>query len=354
MTESVILEKSLPEAQPESKFRRGLTDDQMQKVAKTLTKSARRLRDMRAVNTAHEARPAALDNYLNLAEKFGRAADLKSFEAASKLKDRILEQLNTLGWSIKDLKQSWKNLDIPNYLVQNEDDVLEDLKQLHNEKDIVEVKLGRDHGIQYLHVITSEVVLEGVMFGEFDIKFDIVNLDYWLSSLRPNRSRGRRDVIHPHVEANQLCEGEAAVPIECALRSANILDCVLTIVAALNNYNAASPYVSLKEWEAFTCSDCGEAVREDERILCPDSRRYYDKQCMVVCELTGVEVSFASTIKCEITGKRIRSSKASSCAGCGLYAAPNELKKGTDAKLYCPHCFEDIAGDQDDANETET
>src|SRR5690606_20967014 len=102
-----------------------------------------------------------------------------------------------------------------------------------------------------LSVTTEPITLEGVYLGPFRIELDVDDLaagecaDYRVIALEPNPAASNCDVTHPHIQDEQLCEGEGRPLIRRALGEGRILDFFEFVASVLRAYNPESPYVSL-------------------------------------------------------------------------------------------------------------
>lgn len=119
---------------------------------------------------------------------------------------------------------------------------------------------------QTVAVVTTPIVFDDIALGRFRIVF------YWnrcrrenvrtytVQALEPNCPDSNSSVTHPHVLSDQLCEGDAALPLQHALRSGRLGDFFLIIQTVLRTYNGESPYATLDQWSGVDCQGCGDHV----------------------------------------------------------------------------------------------
>ena len=160
-------------------------------------------------------------------------------------------------------------------------EILSDLMALPAEFD--QVSYEPRHAL--LSATTGPVTVEGLYLGPFRIELDLRTLtphpSYLVVAEEPQRPERNSEVTHPHVEGERLCEGEGTMAIRAAVRSGRLLDFFLIVRNLLHTYNAASPYVSIGDWDGASCSECdysmdGEDARSCERCeatLCSECSR---------------------------------------------------------------------------------
>ena len=169
----------------------------------------------------------------------------------------------TMGTVVKQLRQVPEQPSFASIL-----DIYRDILALHAEFDDV----SWDLHAKTLSVTTTDIVLEGIYLGPFEIRLDFSQLigsnAYEVIAVDPHPAASDESVTHPHVQDNEPCEGEAGLPIEQALKDGRIADFFLIVLNLLNTYNSGSPHVALKNWEGAPCRDCGANVSEDERFSC--------------------------------------------------------------------------------------
>src|SRR3978361_2087039 len=91
---------------------------------------------------------------------------------------------------------------------------------------------------------------------------------FTITALNPNPTGSSDEVTHPHVKDEQLCAGEATVPIAQGLVPGRVTDALCLVSAVLHTSNAHSAYVSLDDWSGPSCIDCGNRVTRGEAYCC--------------------------------------------------------------------------------------
>ena len=102
-------------------------------------------------------------------------------------------------------------------------------------------------------------------------------------ALEPNPSANNEEVTHPHVQNQELCEGEGILPIRHALQHGRLGDFFQIVSQILHTYNPGSAYVSLGDWDGVSCAACGYTVAEDERTSCWATSDIVCYECAVTC-----------------------------------------------------------------------
>jgi hypothetical protein len=208
---------------------------------------------------------------------------------------------------------------------------LAEAQQIEAEFGTVEVKWKE----KTLRAVTEPITLRNVELGPFAIDlhwdrlgsakgvhcFDIV-------ALEPNPASGREDVVHPHVQGNDLCAGDAMGPVQRALEQGRIVEAFLLIQSVLNNYNPSSPYVSLEQWSGTTCSDCGRRVDDEDRYSCESCDSDMCEHC-------------AGSCACCLSSRCGRCLET--CAICDSQSCTSCLTTVPDDRRVCTRCFVECA-----------
>ena len=160
--------------------------------------------------------------------------------------------------------------------VPTQADLMNDIEAL--ERDFDNVTFDRGGLVVRTKPVTLEYGTDRVEFGRFDICFgmkqervetadDFVN--YHLKAVEPNECDG---YVHPHIEDNYLCEGDAVWPIRNAIKNGFLYEFFLVVNNTVNNYNNGSPYMPLSDWlygrNSVTCDICEGRVHEDDAAFC--------------------------------------------------------------------------------------
>ncbi len=208
-------------------------------------------------------------------------------------------------------------------------DIYADLLALHQEFDELEVD-RRNHMVS---VTTEAIELNGVYLGPFEICLDWSRppqsglLDYRVVAQEPHPAASDPDVTHPHVQHESVCEGDGKTAIHSALRQGRLLDFFTIVANLLRTYNAASPYVSLSEWNGFECEDCGKLTCDDERSRCEKCETALCDGCCQPCASCG-------NSQCDECVSR--------CNGCDDPHCDSCLRTCEECNdEYCENCLED-------------
>jgi hypothetical protein len=206
-------------------------------------------------------------------------------------------------------------------------DIFGDLVVLSDEFEGLSLELPE----QTLSVTTPRIVLDGIDLGPFEIRlfWDRIGErhSYAVVSTEPNAARTSDETTHPHVRAEELCEGEGQMPMEKALRAGRLLDFFQIVHRILNTYNAESAYVSLSDWDGITCSDCGELVDSDDVSRC-------DRCDALLCEICSITCPRCEALGCNECAVICRGCLQAVCCGC------TEACAGC-SHLFCNQCLQE-------------
>ena len=98
-----------------------------------------------------------------------------------------------------------------------------------------------------------------------------------------NPAGANDSVTHPHVQDEELCEGDGQQSIRKALEQGRLLDFFVIVANLLRTYNSGSPYISLSEWHGVECADCGYSVSADDRWICEKCETTLCEECNYNC-----------------------------------------------------------------------
>jgi hypothetical protein len=203
-------------------------------------------------------------------------------------------------------------------------DLYEDILALEDEFE--EVTWNRS--AKTLSVITDPVELEQIDLGRFEICLDwsklAVGSPYRVIAREPEPAASDQSVTHPHVSDEHVCEGDAQVPLRCALAEGRLTDFFLIVASLLHTYNPSSPYVALSDWHGVACSDCDTHIDEDERSSCEQCGSSMCEQCYRTCgDCDGI----------------LCTGCISMCTGCQSDYCASCLKSCRECNsLICPDC----------------
>ncbi|MEX2215185.1 MAG: hypothetical protein WD768_13710, partial [Phycisphaeraceae bacterium] len=256
------------------------------RVAGRIREQLQRLEFNRLFEVRHEY--SDLSAYMNRWRKSVRHTQLVAqrrwtgvLPAVRRRLDNLFTDLQRELTAARRITEQWEPLPIPSCR-----DLIADLGQLKEEFGGWQFKNSN------LTVSTEPITLEGVYLGAFSIKLEIDRLDslhrqrvYQVEALDPHPAEGHDNTTHPHVRDDELCEGDASVPIKSALEHGRIADFFLLVQSVLTTYNSGSPYVALDLWDGgVSCYHCGTSVSEDERTYCEHCDHDVCNDCTGKCE----------------------------------------------------------------------
>jgi len=202
-----------------------------------------------------------------------------------------------------------------------------DLRALESEFEEVEIDLKTHE----LVVTTDTIELDGVLLGAFQIRLTWTDIGdssspYRVVALDPHPSARRDDVTHPHVQDEQLCEGDGRAVIAAALAESRFQDFFLLVNRVLHTYGRGHAYVELDAWEGTPCADCGSCVDDDDRNYCIGCDSTLCDSCSLSCR--GCDNSYCADC-------------LRPCAGCGSDFCSNCLETcSVCRKDFCADCRE--------------
>lgn len=210
-----------------------------------------------------------------------------------------------------------------------------------------------------LYVETKEITLRDeenntLELGKFSIGLETrdtsneITTMLFIEAIDPNPAVGSDDsIIHPHVQANRLCVGEAGSILYQSLVEGRILDFFITVNSTLKTYNSESPFRAIKDWESenITCAVCGyEGISDEDAFLC-ECGNYVCDECThpcYSCDDGSFHCSDCVT-KCHCDNYICASCSEYSdfCGGCN-HIVCNDCKEMSCEECgdsYCPECI---------------
>jgi len=200
-----------------------------------------------------------------------------------------------------------------------------------------------------LSVTTEPIELEGVYLGTFQIELSWKDSGcghlwrYHIIAGDPHPAASNEDVTHPHVQSESLCEGDGTESINAALQTGRLLDFFTLVNCVLRNYNSASAYIELEDWEGSTCSECGVLMNSDEYFICAGCSTHFCEDCRSLC--LDCEESFCLSCMgicqrceeyyCRYCLRSCRDCQEDACSGCR-----NKQER-------CQKCYERLPNDKD-------
>ena len=189
-------------------------------------------------------------------------------------------------------------------------------------------------------VVTEPIVLEGVYLGAFEIRLELAELNsdspfhYQVIAQEPQPPITDDAVTHPHVQSDNVCEGDARVPIKRALEQGRLLDFFVLVSRLLRTYNPESPYVALSDWHSAECRECGDVVTTEEQTHCTNCENRLCRQCANRCVDCSSSFCHDCATRCEICRDDCCESCLKECGLCGSVCCSNCLNN----EERCPIC----------------
>lgn len=191
-----------------------------------------------------------------------------------------------------------------------------------------------------ISVVTEPIVLEGVYLGAFEIQLELATLDsdtpfqYLVFAQDPQPPITDDAVTHPHVQSDNVCEGDARVPIKRALEQGRLLDFFVLVSRLLRTYNPESPYVALSDWHSAECSECADVVTTEEQSHCNNCENRLCRHCANCCADCSSPFCYECATSCEVCRDNCCDSCLKECGLCGSSCCSNCL----DNEERCPIC----------------
>ena len=199
-----------------------------------------------------------------------------------------------------------------------------------------------DSRAQTLSVTTEPIELEGIYLGPFEICLDWSELahshshNYHVVALAPHSAATNESVTHPHVQNEDVCEGEGRLPIRMALEQGRLLDFFVIVANLLRTYNSGSPYVSLADWYGIACTDCGTTVSDDELWMCDKCEASICGECGITCPGCGAAFCTECVTCCEECDQSHCRGCMKECSECGAQTCQDCLND----EERCANCHE--------------
>jgi hypothetical protein len=195
-------------------------------------------------------------------------------------------------------------------------EIYRDILALRDEFEEVEIELDKHE----LSVTTDRIVLEHLNFGPFQIRLDWHCLGsthaYRVVALDPHPAAKSNDVTHPHVQDEQLCEGEGRSAIRAAQAECRLFDFFVLISQVLHTYGRGSAYVELDNWFGRPCDGCGASVEDDDRYYCHRCEATLCSSCSWTCQDCGESCCSECIGTCAACSTEYCSSCLETCPKC--------------------------------------
>ncbi len=214
-------------------------------------------------------------------------------------------------------------------------DVFDDLCALETEF----VGLRIDLQARELAVTTEPIILEGMLFGAFEIVLAWSAREgphcYQVVALEPHPAAPNEDVTHPHVSDDQLCEGEGQAAIRQALAAGRLYDFFTIVNQTLATYNELSAYIPLRRWHGTECTQCGYVPDPDDASSCERCACDLCEECGGSCGDCGNCCCADCTATCGDCGDTFCGACLRRCAQCHNHFCEECLDDGN-----CNRCCE--------------
>ncbi|KKN65993.1 hypothetical protein LCGC14_0475850 [marine sediment metagenome] len=229
--------------------------------------------------------------------------------------------------------------------------IYEDLVSLADEFGVMQVR--KDHSGIIVILRTDNIVFEEIELGRFDICIaahsglvGVVGLHYCIEECEGNWSGGDSDdgVCHPHVSDGQLCEGNAKVAIQTAIRNMDIFNLAILVKVVMETYYPSGAYIKMDEWgeggESCSCAACGDRVPNGESYYCEHCSENYCGNCAFCCEICSNSTCYGIGVICEQCGTTVCKHCIKECAEVGCMEEMCTTCVGDHfVEGYCPDCF---------------
>ncbi|SFJ51492.1 hypothetical protein [Planctomicrobium piriforme] len=235
-----------------------------------------------AASLSCESLPGRCQQLQRLERQWRRALVRRYAAAAAECQSRLGTEVRLLSRELATLATGLLRPDPPPASL-NLRELWEELQSLNQEFENVELHWRE----RALAVTTERIVLEDVDLGPFEIRLDLNQLrgpaPYQIRALDPSPAASQSRVTHPHVQQEQLCEGDGKPVLARALQEGRLGEFCLLVRQILRTYNAGSAYVPLSEWTALPCSDCGTQTNDEDASECRRCGSRLCERCSQLC-----------------------------------------------------------------------
>jgi len=286
-----------------------------------------------------ESTALAWEECRRLARRITMAARRGWHLAARQLREQLAYAVSTCRRSLENLAGQLDPIGHPS-TVPSERELHEDILALEEEFDDTEICLKG----KTLSVTTDSIILEGVNLGRFEIVLGWQSRTDWdaykVVALDPNPAASDSETTHPHVQSDDLCEGDGKVVIRRALGEGRLVDFFVLVRQVLQTYNPGSAYVALDEWNAIRCKDCDALVSEDYHYACDRCGSDVCSECSDQCAECGAWCCSECVSICGGCHDRYCGECLNRCDDCGEPSCQHCLQACPHcAKLFCATCM---------------
>ncbi|MBN72939.1 MAG: hypothetical protein CME32_27100 [Gimesia sp.] len=257
------------------------------------------------------------------------------FRAASKLERVLTSEVILLTQQLVTLQQELESVTTAKSVPAIRT-IYDDLLALEEEFGEYSIDLKN----KTISVVTESIMLEGVYLGAFEIRLELAALNsdppfhYTVIAHDPQPPITNDSVTHPHVQYDNVCEGDARVPIKRSLEQGRLLDFFVLMNRLLLTYNPESPYVALSDWHSAECSECADVVTTDEQTHCTNCENRLCLQCTNSCADCNSSFCHDCVTRCEVCRDNCCESCLKECGLCRSSCCSNCL----DHEERCPIC----------------
>lgn len=183
-----------------------------------------------------------------------------------------------------------------------------------------------DRKTEELVVTTAPITLEEIPLGPFEICLCVNRPGgeppYRIRAVAPHPAASNDSIVHPHVDHSVLCEGDGHEAVHRALKDGRLFDFFTVVRQILCTHHAGSAYLSLDEWSAMPCRDCGELVLESDEQSCEACGKVVCGGCSRSCQCCDQGFCSGCVQTCPECDQAICSSCMENCARCGQEICP--------------------------------
>lgn len=200
----------------------------------------------------------------------------------------------------------------------NDKEIFLDLMSLQREFDEIQF----DAKAKRLSVVSRPIQLEQLHLGRFRIELHLDSLSpnkagyYEVIAMEPNQADANENIVHPHVDENRLCEGDAKAPIRMALTQGRMLDFFQIVQQVLSTYNPSSAYLTIADWNGVSCNHCGYTTDSENSNSCRNCETTICDECVYTCSDCDRLICSNCQSTCDDCHETVCDSCAASCEDC--------------------------------------
>lgn len=285
--------------------------------------AARELRDQLVRKARRQSLPMFPPGWKaieRLARQYQMAIDRGWHRAARNVALLLVGHLDYLRPRMDELNQSAQRL--ANMQFRTVHSIYEELTDLAIEFD----EFRWDRKTEELIVTTAPITLEEIPLGSFEIRLcpdhPSGEPPYRIVAVEPNPAASNSSIVHPHVDDGVLCEGDGHEAVRRALKDGRLFDFFTVVRQILCTHHAGSAYVSLDEWAAMPCRDCGDLVLESDEQVCEACGKTVCGGCSRCCQCCDQGFCSGCVQTCPECDQTICSSCMETCDRCGQEICP--------------------------------